>query len=301
MPEEYLQTAFEIKAACDEISRRLLRWHWEQKPGAHSLESLIEHLETRRQESPVYYDRLPDLNTKTSWQQLDTTLCMRILLDPEKDAAHPLDLLGSVARPAAARRACNAVRTARNEAAHAGDRAGSAQAAILFNEAVECLEDAYSGTALRETELSQYYRQAEGFLARCGKTDGGAGAEKSAQSVPENAPENSSKGNQANAAGPAAQKRPRKNTAKTSAAVSGTAARGKKGSPKNDRSKTQKTSATTANRKRTSAPQSKKRPAAGRTKKKETRRADHGFWILILLVAAAGLLLRALRMGILNR
>ena len=28
MPEEALQAAFEIKTACDEISRRLLRWHW---------------------------------------------------------------------------------------------------------------------------------------------------------------------------------------------------------------------------------------------------------------------------------
>ena len=27
MPEEALQAAFEIKTACDEISRRLLRWH----------------------------------------------------------------------------------------------------------------------------------------------------------------------------------------------------------------------------------------------------------------------------------
>ena len=32
MPEEALQAAFEIKTACDEISRRLLRWHWEHKP-----------------------------------------------------------------------------------------------------------------------------------------------------------------------------------------------------------------------------------------------------------------------------
>ena len=32
MPEQALQVAFEIKTACDEISRRLLRWHWERKP-----------------------------------------------------------------------------------------------------------------------------------------------------------------------------------------------------------------------------------------------------------------------------
>ena len=61
MPEEALQAAFEIKTACDEISRRLLRWHWEQKPGAHSLDALLKHLAQRQKESPDYYDRMPDL------------------------------------------------------------------------------------------------------------------------------------------------------------------------------------------------------------------------------------------------
>ena len=95
MSEEYLQAAFEIKAACDDISRKLLRWHWEEKPGAHSVDALLKHLAQRQKESPDYYERLPELNGRTGWQQLDTTLCMRILLDPEKDAARPLDLLGS--------------------------------------------------------------------------------------------------------------------------------------------------------------------------------------------------------------
>ena len=40
-------------------------------------------------------DALPDLAGRNSWQQLDTTICMRVLLDPEKDAAKPLDLLGN--------------------------------------------------------------------------------------------------------------------------------------------------------------------------------------------------------------
>ena len=168
MPDEALQTAFEIKTTCDEISRKLLRWHWENKPGEHSLGALLDHIRTRQQESPEYYDRLPDLAGRNSWQQLDTTLCMRVLLDPEKDAAHQLDLLGNTEHPAAARRACNAVRTARNEAAHASDRTAAAQAAILFNEAVEALEEGYAGTALRTGELEQYYRQAEAFLDRCG-------------------------------------------------------------------------------------------------------------------------------------
>ena len=151
MPEEALQAAFEIKTACDEISRRLLRWHWEHKPGAHSLGALLDHVAQRQQESPDYYDRMPDLSGKNSWQQLDT-----------------LDLLGNTSNPGAARRACNAVRTARNEAAHATDHTDAAQAAILFNEAVESLEDGYVGTAFRENELARYYRDAENYLARCG-------------------------------------------------------------------------------------------------------------------------------------
>ena len=152
MPEEALQAAFEIKTACDEISRRLLRWHWEQKPGSHSLDALLRHIAQRQKESPDYYDRMPDLSGKTSWQQLDTTLCMRVLLDPEKDAAKPLDLLGNTRHPGAARRACNAVRTA----------------ALLFNEAIESLEEGYADTAFRENELAQYYREAESFLEQCG-------------------------------------------------------------------------------------------------------------------------------------
>ena len=95
MPEEDLQAAFEIKTACDEISRRLLRWHLDHKPGAHSFGALLDHVAQRQQESPDYYDRMPDLSGKNSWQQLDTTICMRVLLDPEKDAAKPLDLLGN--------------------------------------------------------------------------------------------------------------------------------------------------------------------------------------------------------------
>ena len=168
MQDEALQAAFEIKTECDEISRRLLRWHWEQKPGSHSLDALLRHIVQRRKESPDYYDRMPDLSGKTSWQQLDTTLCMRVLLDPEKDAAKPLDLLGNTRHTGAARRACNAVRTARNEAAHAADAQDAAQAALLFNEAIESLEEGYADTAFRENELAQYYREAESFLEQCG-------------------------------------------------------------------------------------------------------------------------------------
>ena len=152
MPDEALQAAFEIKAACDDISRKLLRWHWEEKPGAHSVDALMKHLAQRQKESPDYYERLPELNGRTGWQQLDTTLCMRILLDPEKDADRPLDLLGNTPHPAAARRACNAVRMARNEA-------------------VEELEAGYEGTALTTGDLEKYYRIAEDFLSRCGASE----------------------------------------------------------------------------------------------------------------------------------
>ena len=145
MQDEALQAAFEIKTECDEISRRLLRWHWEQKPGSHSLDALLRHIAQRQKESPDYYDRMPDLSGKTSWQQLDTTR-----------------------HPGAARRACNAVRTARNEAAHAADAQDAAQAALLFNEAIESLEEGYADTAFRENELAQYYREAESFLEQCG-------------------------------------------------------------------------------------------------------------------------------------
>ena len=127
MPEEALQAAFEIKTACDEISRRLLRWHWEHKPGSNSLGALLDHIAQRQQESPDYYDRMPDLSGKSSWQQLDTTICMRVLLDPEKDAEKPLDLLGNTSSPGAARRACNTVRTARNEAARSTSRQSTRQ------------------------------------------------------------------------------------------------------------------------------------------------------------------------------
>ena len=76
------------------------------------------------------------------------------------------------------------MRTARNEAAHATDQTDAAQAAILFNEAIECLEDAYAGTALRENELARYYRQAEEFLSRCGAKEPVASSRAPAEEKP---------------------------------------------------------------------------------------------------------------------
>lgn len=227
MPDEALQTAFEIKTTCDEISRKLLRWHWENKPGEHSLGALLDHIRTRQQESPEYYDRLPDLAGRNSWQQLDTTLCMRVLLDPETDAARPLDLLGNTAHPSAARHACNAIRTARNEAAHAAVAADGAQAALLFNEAIEALEEGYAGTAFKENELAQYYREAEDYLSRC--------SEGKPLKARQSSPQNTQQGKAAARSKPrsAQQTRSTKNTAARSRSTGtkqsrGTASRSKK-------------------------------------------------------------------------
>ena len=164
MPEPSLQTAFEIKTQCDEISRQLLRWHWEQRPGSHTFEDLLQHIQQRREESPDYYDRLPDLSGKTSWQQLDTTLCMRVLLDPEQEAARPWTCWGQAPHSGAARQACHAVRNARNEAAHAGSPEDAQEAARIYADAIDCLAEAYLDAAFTEAELTQYAQEAQQYL-----------------------------------------------------------------------------------------------------------------------------------------
>ena len=268
MADEALQVAFEIKTTCDEISRKLLRWHWEHKPGNHSLDALLEHLARRQKESPDYYDRMPDLSGKTSWSQLDTTLCMRVLLDPEKDAAKPLDLLGNTAHPAAARRACNAVRTARNEAAHATDRTDAAQAAILFNEAVESLEEGYAGSALRTSELQGYYRQAEAFLGR-------AGGKKPLASSKTQAEE-------------AAPRRGARNAQRSDSEKPGRQSRNRGGSRNSSRSTAKQSS-------------SRGRSASAKRKKQRQTRVSRAVVVALLLAVALGLLVRAWSMGLLMK
>ena len=258
MAEQALQAAFEIKTACDEISRRLLRWHWEHKPGSHSLGALLDHIAQRRQESPEYYDRMPDLSGKNSWQQLDTTLCMRVLLDPENDAARPLDLLGNTAHPSAARHACNAIRTARNEAAHAAVAADGAQAALLFNEAIEALEEGYAGTAFKENELAQYYREAEDYLSRC--------SEGKPLKVRQSSPQNAQQGK--------------------------AAARAKPRNPQTVRS----TKSTAARSRSTGTKQS--RGTASRSKKQQTGGESRVALGIILAALVLGLIARAISMGL---
>jgi hypothetical protein len=291
LPEEYLQIAFEIKASCDDISRRLLRWHWEQKPGAHTLDSLKAYLEERRGESPDYYDRMPATEQKTSWQQLDTTFCMRVLLDPEKDAAHPLDLLGNMPRPGSARRACNAIRTARNEAAHAADRAGAIEAALRFNEAVECLEEGYVGLAMSEADISRYYRAAEEYLARCkGEQPKAApqatAARKSAASQrkePEVRVYPTGRAREQAAAARAA-------TGKTAAAR-----RGEQGTAQRKSAPGRAASATRSGRTGAKRKQAAKTPAR---RQKGQQRVSKLFVALAFFVLALGLVLRARTMGI---
>ena len=269
MPDETLQAAFEIKTTCDEISRKLLRWHWEKKPGAHSLNALLEHIAQRQQESPEYYERMPDLSGKTSWSQLDTTLCMRVLLDPEKDAARPLDLLGNTEHPGAARRACNAVRMARNEAAHASDRTAGTQAAILFNEAVEALEEGYAGTALRTTELEQYYRMAEDFLSRCGASETIEPQKKAEDEAPRRQKSQKS--------GSTSRKRQSGRSRTTS---KGTSGRSRNASGQNSRSR--QNMQTTARR------------------KKRQRTQSRALTVVLLAVVLLGLLVRAWTMGLMK-
>lgn len=258
MPDETLQAAFEIKTTCDEISRKLLRWHWEKKPGAHSLNALLEHIAQRQQESPEYYERMPDLSGKTSWSQLDTTLCMRVLLDPEKDAARPLDLLGNTAHPSAARHACNAIRTARNEAAHAAVAADGAQAALLFNEAIEALEEGYAGTAFKENELAQYYREAEDYLNRCSEGK----PLKARQSSPQNTQQGKA----------AARSKPR--SAQQTRSTKNTAARSRSTGTKQSRS------------------------TASRSKKQQTGGESRVALGIILAALVLGLIARAISMGL---
>ena len=270
MVDETFQAAFEIKTACDEISRKLLRWHWEQKPGAHSLDALLKHLAQRQKESPDYYDRMPDLSGKTSWQQLDTTLCMRVLLDPEKDAAKPLDLLGNTPHPSAARRACNAVRTARNEAAHAADRTDGTQAAILFNEAIESLEEGYAGTAFKTSELEQYYRMAEDFLSRCGASETIEPQKKAEDEAPRRQKSQKS----------GSTSRKRQSGGNRAASGRGTSSRSRNTSGRNSRSR--QNMQTTARR------------------KKRQRTQSRALTVVLLAVVLLGLLVRAWTMGLMK-
>lgn len=189
---------------------------------------------------------------------------MRVLLDPETDAARPLDLLGNTAHPSAARHACNAIRTARNEAAHAAVAADGAQAALLFNEAIEALEEGYAGTAFKENELAQYYREAEDYLSRC--------SEGKPLKVRQSSPQNAQQGKAA------ARTKPR--NPQTVRSTKSTAGR----------------QSTSARSRSTGTKQS--RGTASRSKKQQTGGESRVALGIILAALVLGLIARAISMGL---
>lgn len=171
MNEECFRMAFEIKLACDVLSRRLLRWHWEKTPRPNTLKELLRYVQKRSIEAPEYYTNLSLETEITSWQQLDTTFCMRVLLDNEEGAKTPKRLLQYALQDKNARRACNGLRLARNAAAHAADKTGVVKAISLFEETLEDLERAYGMLLFEVGELEQYDTLLKKAKAACGKKE----------------------------------------------------------------------------------------------------------------------------------
>ncbi len=135
-----------------------MRWHWEKTPRPNTLKELLRYVERRTQEAPDYYANSAVLQDKTNltWQQLDTTFCMRVMLDSEAGVAKPKQLLDYALQAGAARHACNGLRIARNAAAHATDKAGVAKAIATFDETLDDLERAYGLTLFAAEELAEY-------------------------------------------------------------------------------------------------------------------------------------------------
>ncbi len=157
MEENYLQAGFEIKLACDALSRRILRWHWEKLPRPNSLQALMRYVEQRSIEAPEYYLNVTALKGDAlNWQKLDTTFCMRVLLDAEANTAKPKKLLQYALNEGAARHACNGLRIARNAAAHATDQEAVAKAIAVFEDTLIDLDNAYGLLLFAADELEQY-------------------------------------------------------------------------------------------------------------------------------------------------
>ncbi len=156
MENNFLQAGFEIKLACDALSRRILRWHWEKSPRPNSLKELLQYVAQRSVEAPDYYANMATRTGNVTWQQLDTTFCVRVLLDSEAGAKKPRRLLQYAVQENAARRACNGLRIARNAAAHATDKAGVVKAIAIFDETLADLEHAYGLVLFAANELEEY-------------------------------------------------------------------------------------------------------------------------------------------------
>lgn len=168
MDGKYLQQAFEIKLACDALSRRIMRWHWEKSPSPNRLRDFIQYLQSRSAAAPEYYLNVGVIDAATSWQKLDTTLCMRVLLDPEAGVSNPKRLLQYALNENVARRACNGLRLARNAAAHATDKGGVVKAIALFDETLDDLEQAYGFTLFAQEELEEYVALVKTATVACG-------------------------------------------------------------------------------------------------------------------------------------
>ena len=175
----------------------------------------------------------------------------------------------AIATQPQAGRACNAVRMARNEAAHASDRTAAAQAAIRFNEAVEELEAGYEGTALTTGDLEKYYRMAEDFLSRCGASETIEPQKKAEDEAPRRQKSQKS--------GSTSRKRQSGGSRTTS---KGTSGRSRNTSGRNSRSR--QNMQTTARR------------------KKRQRTQSRALTVVLLAVVLLGLLVRAWTMGLMK-
>lgn len=286
MSEAYLQAAFELKTMCDELSRRLLRWHWEGQQNG-TMAQLAEHLTYRKQQAPDYFERTQSITGKTTWQQLDTTFCMRVLLDPgDGEEGRPLRLLSAAPRPVVARQACNGLRMARNAAAHATTLQDAAQAAAAFSEAVESLEDGYGREVFTSAELEKYRKAAARAVNVCrGAAQGEAVAPAGQASAARK--ETTGKGAAARSAG----------TGKASGTRSKPAA-GASGSKTAGSSSGAKRGGSTAARKNTSSSRAGGKKRAPVRKKKKLGNVELLFLVLGAVVLLAALWLRGKALGL---
>ena len=133
-----------------------------------------------------------------------------------------------------------------------------AQAALLFNEAIEALEEGYAGTAFKENELAQYYREAEDYLSRCSEGK----PLKARQSSPQNTQQGKA----------AARSKPR--SAQQTRSTKNTAARSRSTGTKQSRG------------------------TASRSKKQQTGGESKAALGIILAVLVLGLIARAISMGL---
>lgn len=163
MPEPSLQTAFEIKTQCDEISRQLLRWHWEQRPAAIRLRicSSISSSAGRKARIITTACRIcPERPAGSSWIPPFVCGCCWTL---SRKRPVPWTCWGRRRTPAPPP-GVHAVRNARNEAAHAGSPEDAQEAARIYADAIDCLAEAYLDAAFTEAELTQYAREAQQYL-----------------------------------------------------------------------------------------------------------------------------------------